>query len=98
MNEIQVGLFISGFTLGWMLHSKKTDIIWWLRENWVPIFIISIFIIWPFSSLVFFWLNVYLWQNYLLTTGTMISIVCYLVVFAIFWWQMRKIEKGKDEG
>jgi len=89
--SLETILLIYAFLLGWMFRSKYKDILYFFQENWVAIFCVGFFVVLPFSCLVLFFVNIYIWQ---------IELLDYLLlgiaggVCSVFVWIMRS---GKKE-
>lgn len=87
-------LVLYGVVLGWLLHSKKRSVEWFFRDHWVAMFCWAVFIIWPLSSYVLFWVNVFLWGNFAICLYTILHMLGTIVAY---FWVLRTGRKNSPE-
>lgn len=85
LNSYNLALVIYAFALGWMIHSKKHDIVWFFKDHCVEI-AVALIMLWPYLTIGLFWINVLIWKINMLMYPILVSMFSF-ILFSI--WLLR---------
>ena len=93
IDVITITMLCYAFVFGWIIHSKRRNIIWFFKDNYIAIIGISVWIVLPLSAFAVFWINVYIWESNLIVG---ISIATMLATSLSYFWILRKTKKLEE--
>lgn len=94
MNETLLMYLVLGISLGWMLHSKKHDILSFFKDHGEEMIIYFVCAGWPLISIALFWINILVLSIDWLMVPIGVSLFGYIAFF--FWVTHYKKAENKQ--
>ena len=93
VDAVTIVMVCYAFVFGWIIHSQRSIIFWFFKDNYIAIIAISVWIVLPLSACAVFWINVYIWESNLIAG---ISIATMLITSLSYFWILRKGKKLEE--